>query len=71
MGKVNVSRPTDETLDDQQARELVNSTNWYHRFELRPGLESHGEAPMSPQHTADAIGIPQDLTGKRALDIGA
>ena len=34
MGKVNVSRPTDETLDDQQARELVNSTNWYHRFEL-------------------------------------
>ncbi len=71
MGKVNVSRPTDETLDDQQARELVNSTNWYHRFELRPGLESPGVSEISPSHAADAIGIPQNLHGKRVLDIGA
>jgi tRNA (mo5U34)-methyltransferase len=40
---------------------------WYHRIELPGGVTTPGWAPIS----ADAYRIPEDLTGKRVLDIGA
>ena len=40
---------------------------WYHRIELPGGLVTPGWAPIHPP----SYKIPQDLTGKRILDIGA
>lgn len=40
---------------------------WYHRIELPGGVTTPGWAPLS----ATAYRIPEDLTGKRVLDIGA
>ncbi len=40
---------------------------WYHRIELPGGVVTPGWAPLA----ADAYRIPEDLTGKRVLDVGA
>jgi len=40
---------------------------WYHRIELPDGTVTPGWAPID----ASKYGIPDDLTGKRVLDIGA
>lgn len=40
---------------------------WYHRIELPDGVTTPGWAPMS----MESYRIPEDLTGKRVLDIGA
>jgi tRNA (mo5U34)-methyltransferase len=40
---------------------------WYHKIELPGGIVTPGWAPLS----VEAYGIPEDLTGKRVLDIGA
>jgi tRNA (mo5U34)-methyltransferase len=49
------------------ARRVKAMPYWYHRIELPGGLVTPGWAPLDP----DAYRIPQDLTGKRVLDIGA
>lgn len=40
---------------------------WYHRVELPGGIVTPGGAPIA----AEAYRIPEDLTGKRVLDVGA
>jgi len=40
---------------------------WYHKIELPGGVVTPGWAPID----AERYSIPQDLTGKRVLDIGA
>ncbi len=40
---------------------------WYHRIELPGGIVTPGWAPVD----ASAYRVPDDLTGKRVLDIGA
>src|SRR5476651_2674322 len=40
---------------------------WYHKIELPHGIMTPGWAPLS----VAAYGIPEDLRGKRVLDIGA
>lgn len=40
---------------------------WYHKIELPGGMVTPGWAPLD----ANAYHIPDDLTGKRVLDIGA
>lgn len=40
---------------------------WYHRIELPGGVVTPGNLPIS----AEAYHIPEDLTGKRVLDVGA
>lgn len=40
---------------------------WYHRIELPGGVVTPGWAPIN----RDIYGIPDDLTGKRVLDVGA
>lgn len=40
---------------------------WYHRIELPGGVTTPGWSPINPE----AYKIPDDLTGKRVLDIGA
>lgn len=45
----------------------MNKYQWYHRIELPDGTVTPGWAPIN----ADRYCIPDDLTGKRVLDIGA
>ncbi|MDY6936472.1 MAG: glycosyltransferase [Cyanobacteriota bacterium] len=40
---------------------------WYHKIELPGGIVTPGGWPTEPEK----FGIPQDLTGKRVLDVGA
>jgi tRNA (mo5U34)-methyltransferase len=40
---------------------------WYHRIPMPDGTETPGWAPLAPE----AYRIPEDLTGKRVLDVGA
>ncbi len=40
---------------------------WYHKIELPNGIVTPGWAPVHPP----AYNIPEDLTGKRVLDVGA
>ncbi len=51
--------------------DLVKSRKWYHIFEIVPGVFSDGKVKVYPRETLDTYGVPADLNGKRALDIGA
>ncbi|RLB53713.1 MAG: hypothetical protein DRI90_20900 [Deltaproteobacteria bacterium] len=52
--------------DDIEAR-VKEFPFWYHRIELPHGVVTPGWAPLDPE----AYRIPEDLTGKRVLDVGA
>jgi tRNA (mo5U34)-methyltransferase len=44
----------------------------YHRYEVEPGLITPGQfLELNPKLCLDELGISQDLSGLRALDIGA
>ena len=40
---------------------------WYHKIELPGGIVTPGWAPIS----VPSYGVPENLTGKRVLDVGA
>ncbi|MEK9899482.1 MAG: DUF1698 domain-containing protein [Rhodospirillaceae bacterium] len=54
------------TKDELEAR-IAAFPYWYHRIELPDGVVTPGWAPID----AGAYRVPEDLTGKRVLDIGA
>jgi len=44
----------------------------YHKYEVEPGLFTPGDfIEIDPEYCLDELGIPRDLSGLRALDIGA
>jgi len=44
----------------------------YHKYEITPGLWTPGQlVEFEPRRCLDELGIPADLSGRRALDIGA
>lgn len=49
------------------AQRVASFPFWYHRIELPQGVVTPGWAPVS----AESYRIPEDLTGKRVLDVGA
>jgi len=55
---------TTETLDLQA--QVDACPYWYHKIEL-PGVTTPGWAPIN----SEVCGLPEDLTGKRVLDVGA
>ena len=51
---------------------LLAGRTCYHRFEIEPGLYTPGtHVDVEPSEVFDEIGIPQDISGLRALDVGA
>ena len=51
---------------------LLAGRTCYHRFEIEPGLYTPGtHVDVEPSKFFDEIGIPQDISGLRALDVGA
>lgn len=58
-------------MNKQQISDLVNSREWFHAFEISPGITTPGRIKVDAKFALDYYGIPEDLTGKLALDIGA
>ncbi|MGC9336131.1 MAG: class I SAM-dependent methyltransferase [Anaerolineae bacterium] len=54
------------TLDEIQSR--VDRIQWFHDWQLVPGVRTRGTSPMVER--APFFQIPEDLRGKRVLDIG-
>lgn len=50
---------------------LVASRTWYHTYEVSPGVMTPGRVPINAKDYLDYYGLPQDLAGKRVLEIGA
>jgi len=54
-----------------EAREMMaRAPNWYHAFELMPGLVTPGILPIRPRDQLDCYGVADDLAGVNALEIG-
>jgi len=54
-------------MPDEIRRRISQFPFWYHKIELPHGIVTPGLAPLS----VAAYGIPDDLRGKRVLDVGA
>lgn len=61
------SRLTDAGEDDLAS--LVERVSWYHTLELSAGIVTDGLFDHRPY--VDRYGLPEDLSGKRVLDVGA
>ena len=60
---------TTSTMSAEEAQRLVDAVpHWHHRTEVVPGVFSRGA--YDPRPMLDQMGLPDDLTGVRALDIG-
>jgi tRNA (mo5U34)-methyltransferase len=50
---------------------LLTGRTCYHRWEIEPGLYTPGTIDVKASKFFDEIGVPQDISGLRALDVGA
>jgi tRNA (mo5U34)-methyltransferase len=57
------------SVSEEELRQRAEKITWYHTFELAPGLVTPGMFDHRPY--LDHYGLPADLSGKRALDVGA
>jgi len=53
--------------------DLINNTNWYHTFEIIPGIWTNGSRgyKVVPSDRLDLSGVPKNLTNKTVIDVGA
>ena len=56
-------------MNTEELAQKVNARTWFHRIDLGNGIITPGadDSPWKLQH----IHMPEDLTGKRVIDIGA
>jgi tRNA (mo5U34)-methyltransferase len=57
-------------MSPDQVREEIRKANWYHRYEIVPGVITPGTCHADARGAFDALGLPADLTGKRVLEVG-
>ncbi len=55
----------------EEIMSLVNSRSWFHSYEIVPGITTPGRVKVDAGPALDYYGVPGNLSGKRALDIGA
>jgi tRNA (mo5U34)-methyltransferase len=60
--------PADREAAVARLSERLDAIGWYHTQELAPGLVTPGMFDLRPY--VDRYGLPDDLTGKRCLDVG-
>lgn len=51
-------------------RERIARVSWYHIFEVWPGILTPGVLVLNARRFLNEAGVPADLTGIRALDVG-
>ena len=56
-------------VGSDELRRRVDEIDWFHSYEIAPGIVSPGE--YRPQIHLDRGCLPEDLTGRSVLDIGA
>ena len=54
----------------EEMQKLVAAKSWYHGFDILPGLRTNGKFFVDAKSTLDIYGVPADLTGRTALEIG-
>jgi glycosyltransferase involved in cell wall biosynthesis/SAM-dependent methyltransferase len=59
--------PVPETASPTLQERVASFPFWYHKIELPGGIVTPGDNP----HNAEMYGVPEDLSGKRVLDVGA
>ena len=70
MEAINRLSPVQRDDVEQRAREAITrQQKWHHRIEVAPGVWTPGL--QDTQTVLSQIGMPDDLTGMRVLDIGA
>jgi tRNA (mo5U34)-methyltransferase len=58
-------------MNSDEIRALVHQASWYHSFEIAPGIVTPGSSATNARAWFDHLGLPANLDGKTALDIGA
>ena len=59
-------------METSDIRAMVDSVCWYHSFEVAPGVMTPGRVMATDlRDWMDRAGVPTDLQGVRALDIGS
>jgi len=58
-------------VNKEEVVRLVGARSWFHGFEIAPGIVSPGRVKVDARAALDYYGVPQSLSGVRALDIGA
>lgn len=58
------------TMPEAEILRRVNDRKWHHAFEIFPGITTPGGSFIEPATIVSAYGVPDDLTGMTALDIG-
>lgn len=59
-------------MKKEEILNLIESTNWYHTFEILPGIWTNGKRgyKVVPKDRLDYAGVPANLSGISVLDIG-
>lgn len=68
MGGVTTAEGANSTGADAELRARFSEIDWYHTQELAPGFVTPGMFDLRPY--VRHYGIPKDLSGLRALDVG-
>ncbi|MHC4176770.1 MAG: class I SAM-dependent methyltransferase [Planctomycetota bacterium] len=55
----------------EEIEQKMQHADWRMQWEILPGITSPGISPVDPAYILDDFGIERDLSGKRAIDIGA
>lgn len=58
------------TEELQVIRDKISKANWFHSFEILPGIFTPGQIPCNGKAYIDSLDIPAALEGKSAIDIG-
>jgi tRNA (mo5U34)-methyltransferase len=56
--------------DPAELKAEVEKRDWFHTFELAPGIETKGHYHPDANWLFGLMGVAQDLKGKRGLDMG-
>lgn len=57
-------------MNKEEIRARAGQIQWFHKYELLPGLMTNGPGSITEQERNIYFRIPEDLSGKRVLDIG-
>ena len=57
-------------MDIAAIHRKINAVQWFHRFEIVPGIFTPGKQPTNAKESFNYFQIPQNLTGREVLEIG-
>jgi tRNA (mo5U34)-methyltransferase len=57
-------------MNREEIQARASKIQWFHNYELLPGIMTNGLKPIREEELETYFQIPQDLRGKRVLDVG-